>query len=89
MRSYVSGQEAQAVMQESEEQDKELVAGYTLEEAEEKEAREEAERIAAEEAARKARRKQPRKSRRFQVSARHTVLLWMHPTRKCGFWHAS
>ena len=41
-------------MQESEEQDKELVAGYTLEEAEEKEAREEAERIAAEEAARKA-----------------------------------
>ncbi|MBP8836536.1 MAG: cell wall hydrolase, partial [Lachnospira sp.] len=48
------GQEAQAVMQESEEQDKELVAGYTLEEAEEKEAREEAERIAAEEAARKA-----------------------------------
>ena len=48
------GQEAQAVMQESEEQDKELVAGYTLEEAEEKEAREEAERIAAEEAARRA-----------------------------------
>lgn len=83
------GQEAQAVMQESEEQDKELVAGYTLEEAEEKEAREEAERIAAEEAARKQRRKQPRKSRHFQVSARHTVLLWMHPTRKCGFWHAS
>lgn len=40
--------------QESEEQDKELVAGYTLEEAEEKEAREEAERIAAEEAARRA-----------------------------------
>ena len=48
------GQEAQAVMQESEEQDKELVAGYTLEEAEEKEAREEEERIAEEEAERKA-----------------------------------
>lgn len=54
MQQLCFGQEAQAVMQESEEQDKELVAGYTLEEAEEKEAREEAERIAAEEAARKA-----------------------------------
>lgn len=48
------GQEAQIIMQESEEQEKELISGYTLEEAAEKEAREEAERIAAEEAARKA-----------------------------------
>lgn len=58
-------------MQESEEQDKELVAGYTLEEAEEKEAREEAERIAAEEAARKQRRKQPRKAGAFKC--RHDI----------------
>lgn len=77
-------------MQESEEQDKELVAGYTLEEAEEKEAREEAERIAAEEAARKAEEEAAKKKQALsRVSVRHTVLLWMHPTRKCGFWHAS
>lgn len=55
------GQEALAVMQESEEQDKEFVSAYTIEEAEEKEAREEEERIAAEEAERKAEEEAKRK----------------------------
>lgn len=48
------GDEAQLIVNESAEQEYELAQGYTLEEAEEKEAREEAERIAAEEAARRA-----------------------------------
>lgn len=52
--SLCFGDEAQCIINESEELEYELVQGYTLEEAEEKEAREEAERIAAEEAARKA-----------------------------------
>lgn len=69
------GQEAQAVMQESEEQDKELVAGYTLEEAEEKEAERRSRTDCKQKKLQeKQRRKQPRKSRHFQVSARHTVL---------------
>lgn len=48
------GEEAQYIMNESEEGEYELIQGYTLSEAEEKEAAEEAERIAAEEAARAA-----------------------------------
>lgn len=56
------GDEAQCIINESEEQEYELVQGYTLEEAEEKEAREEAERIAAEEAARKAAEEEEKKA---------------------------
>lgn len=83
------GQEAQAVMQESEEQDKELVAGYTLEEAEEKEAREEAERIAAEEAARKAEEEAAKKKQALSSVGTTYDSSVDAPTRKCGFWHAS
>jgi spore germination cell wall hydrolase CwlJ-like protein len=48
--SLCFGEEAEVIFNESAEEERELNAGYTVEEIEEKEAREEAERIAAEEA---------------------------------------
>ena len=66
------GQEAQAVMQESEEQDKELVAGYTLEEAEEKRGERRSRTDCSRRSCKKSRGgSSQEKSRRFQV--RHDI----------------